>query len=525
MTTTQTTKRGRPRKTLSQEQLIELELLRRRENLPHLYGKKWYDWAWKFFTSTNKYNFLCAGNQLSKSSTLIRKTIHWATAKELWPILWPHSTPTQFWYLYPSKPLATAEFDEKWVPEFLPKGDMKNDPVFGWQAEYHQKYIHALHFNSGVSVYFKVYSQDPKDLQAGSVYMLNSDEEMPFNLFHELRARLTATNGYFHMAFTATLGQDEWRRTMEPTTKEEELFPRALKLQVSLYDCLAYKDGTKSHWTEERIKEIEMSCATEAEIQRRVHGKFVVSGGLKFPSFDRANNRHPREEIPYTWAVHTGVDIGTGGEHNHPAAIVFIAVRPDYKYGVVFRGWRGDGVVTTAADILEKYQEMLTTEITLPTGQKAKRRIMPVMQCYDWQARDFFNIATRAGIGFTPADKKRDTGASLLNTLFKLRMLAIQDEDPELSKLVVELTSLKEATSKTTAVDDMCDALRYAAMSIPWDFDGVAAELIKQEEVIADERSEKQKAYDERRPYRDTEEGAGETTEDLLNEWQGYIDG
>jgi len=63
--------------------------------LPHLYSWPWYPWARAFFESRNKINLLCAANQISKSSTQIRKCIHWATATELWPSLWK-TTPRQF---------------------------------------------------------------------------------------------------------------------------------------------------------------------------------------------------------------------------------------------------------------------------------------------------------------------------------------------------------------------------------------------------------------------------------------------
>ena len=72
------------------------EKVRRQEDLPFLYGWKWYLWGRKFFESKNRINLLCAANQISKSSTQIRKIIHWATCKELWPELWSRP-PKQFW--------------------------------------------------------------------------------------------------------------------------------------------------------------------------------------------------------------------------------------------------------------------------------------------------------------------------------------------------------------------------------------------------------------------------------------------
>src|SRR6185295_15948148 len=92
---------------LSKKDIEELKERKRRENLPHIYGFPWYSWAKDFFDSTNRFNFLCAANQISKSSTQIRKAIHWATEKSLWEGLWPGRNVSQFWYLYPTRPVAT----------------------------------------------------------------------------------------------------------------------------------------------------------------------------------------------------------------------------------------------------------------------------------------------------------------------------------------------------------------------------------------------------------------------------------
>jgi hypothetical protein len=375
-----------------------------------------------------------------------------------------------------------------------------------------------------VTIYFKTYEQDVQHLQTSTVYAVFCDEELPYELFGELRARLTATNGYYHQVFTATLGQDEWRRTIEPESESEELFRGAFKKQVSLYDCLKYKDGSKSFWTLERIKEIELQCVTEAEVQKRVYGRFVVAGGLKCEGFSRTRNVVEKFPVPSDWAIYTGVDIGSGGENNHPAAITLVAVRPDYKLGVVFKGWRGDGISTATSDILLKHEELCTYEVPNQSGEMIKFHMRPTLQSYDWQSKDFFIIASRAGVAFTPALKGKEHGENLLNTLFKLEMLVIFEGDPELSKLIVELSSLKKDTPKTRAKDDFFDSLKYCIVPIPWDFDGVAGQIIQQEVKSEDKRSPAQLQFDERRGGRIVEEESIYGVEEELEEWQSAID-
>ena len=160
------------------------------------------------------------------------------------------------------------------------------------------------------------------------------------------------------MVFTATLGQELWRKTIEPSDSEEEKFPTALKLQVSMYDCQTYEDGSDSPWTNDRINQVIATCKSPQEVQRRVFGKFVKDSGLKYPMFDVKRHMKTRHPVPKSWLWYSAVDIGAGGADGHPSAIVFVAVNPDYRSGRVVRCWRGDGLRTTASDVYLKYKEM-----------------------------------------------------------------------------------------------------------------------------------------------------------------------
>lgn len=440
--------------------LAEYErLLAIKDSLPHLYGFPWYHWAKKFFDSVCRACFLTAANQVSKSSTQIRKAIDWATDQKKWPKLWPSllrgQKPNQFWYFYPTADVWQTEFETKWEPDFLPRN--KEDPVYGWHAVYDKGYIKKIEFNSGVTIYCKTYAQKIKDLQSGSVHAIFLDEECPAEFMPELQARLRAVNGYMHAVFTATLGQEFWRKVMEPTNKEEELYTDAFKQTVSLYDSQEYIDGTKSRWTDERIAEIINECTTDAEVQRRVFGRFVKSGGLRYDSFDLERNTIAPQPLQSVWGKFAGVDPGSGGQSGHPAALLFITVRPDYKEGYVFRAWRGDGIPTANPDIVKKFREL-------------KGPMLTMGQVYDYKDKDFFLVAQSLGEPFSMANKARDEGFGLVNSLFKRGMLKIFKGDPELNKLVAELMSLSATVDKRKAQDDLCDALRYTCMSIPWDF-------------------------------------------------------
>lgn len=402
-------------------------------------------------------NLITSANQSGKSSCQIIKVITWATDKSLWKDLWGNQIPDQFWYLYPDNNTATIEFHKKWK-KYLPKGEYKDDPVYGWHEEIVRRNIFAIHFNSGVSVYFKTYGQSELNIQSSTLYAVFSDEELPEDIYDELRARIIRTSGYFNMVFTATMGQEIWRCTMEEKGPKER-FKDAFKQQISMYDCMYYEDGTPSDITEEMINAAKNAMRSEAEIQRRIYGRFVLDSGRVYESFDPKENIVKPYDIPASWLIYAGIDIGSGGPKNHPSAISLVAVRPDFKKAAMFMGWRGDEVITTAKDVVEKY-------VSLTKG-------LEVAACYyDWHCKDFQTVALSMNVPVLPAEKSHDIGEGLLNVLFKNKMLDIFD-GPETHKLVSELLSLKHGTLKHKAVDDFCDGLRYSISNINFDFSDV----------------------------------------------------
>lgn len=497
----------------------ENDLLQLQIELPHLYGWKWYPWAREFVETKNKMSFLCAANQISKSSTQIRKAIIWATDQALWPELWAKK-PVQFWYLYPTKDQVSIEFETKWK-QFLPRGTMKDDPVYGWEVERNNGHIRAIHFKSGVHIYFKTYAQNADALQTGTCDAIFCDEELPIDLFDELVFRISASDGYFNMVFTATLGQDFWRRTMEPEEDEKEEHPNAYKKTVSLYDALFYEDGTPSHWTLEKIKVIEGRCSTTNEILKRVHGKFIVLGGRKYESFDLKRHMKKPHPIPANWLIYGGADIGSGGdgsmekEDGHKSALCYVAVSPDYRKGRVFLGWRGDNVVTTAGDVVQKHMAIV------------KDNKLTITQAYyDWGNADFGEIAKRMGVPFERAEKSHKIGEEVINTLFKNDMLYIYETE-ETIKLGSELASLKRSTSKKKAIDDFCDAFRYCVTKIPWDW-GVLAGLSPdfEEEKPEEPLTAMQREIKERRQaFEENNAREEQRVQDEFDEWNEYYGG
>lgn len=493
--------------------LLEIRLLEEKERLrtglPHLHAWKWYKWAREFFESRNKVALLTAGNQLSKSSSQIRRIIEWATNKDLWPVLWPKRTPRTFVYFYPSKDVALTEFQQKWVPEFMPSGDFKDDPKFGWT--FNEKRM-AIFFNSGVTVFFKSYEQDAANLQTITCDYIAVDEELPVDLYDEIMFRLAASDGYFSMVFTATLGQEFWRRAMECQGTQDETLVGAAKWQVSAYDCLFYEDGTPSHWTVDRIQRLERNCKNHNEVLKRIYGRFVKDDGLKYPTYDSVKHRSDPIEIPLNWNIYAGVDGGSGGQSGHPAGIVFIATDPGHTKARVFKAWRGDGVVTTAADVMMKYLDL-----------KANIRRPITRAFYDWAYVDFGTIANRIGEPFERAEKNHELGEEFINSLFKNMALSLDRGDIEIDKLGLELSSLSKSTDKRKAKDNLADALRYALTKVPFDWHIITGGADAKEKQLPSGGVDLLLRDGHLRPEDLPGFRESGSLEDEIDEWSGYL--
>jgi phage terminase large subunit-like protein len=217
-----------PKKTRGEleKELRELEeMYRLKEGLPHIFAQKFYPWARRVWESSNREIFVCSANQVGKSSIAIRKNIRLATDPGLWPKFWPGMgqgiKPNLFWYFYPTMPVAHTEYETKWEPYFLPRGEFRKHPQFGWEPEFEKGLISKIRFNSGVQIQFKAYSMKVKDLQTATVYHVTFDEELPVEYLPELSARTNSTDGHILGVFTRdtrgnSTGNRQWSRPRSP---------------------------------------------------------------------------------------------------------------------------------------------------------------------------------------------------------------------------------------------------------------------------------------------------------------------
>jgi hypothetical protein len=219
-------------------------------------------------------------------------------------------------------------------------------------------------------------------------------------------------------------------------------------------------------WTKEAIQRIEQTLPSQREIEIRVHGLFKPSEDtLTYPTFDRDKHLIKPHNVS-DWDLVCGIDYGIGGMNAHPPAIAIVAIKTDYEAARVVKLWKGDdGKKYTVDDVINVYLEFCKT---LGLEQIANTY-------YDWACGEMGVIAENKGLNFQKADKSRDHGINLINSLLKNDMLLIFEQpDEEHIKICDEFETLSTDTNKRkSGVDDLIDAVRYAISKVLFSFKNI----------------------------------------------------
>ena len=454
-------------------------------DLPHFFYKKLYQWSYDFILTKNRRSFVCGANQISKTSTMIRKNIFLATSPHLWSEYF-NRDPQLFWYFYPDRKVLNEEWGTKWM-EWMPRVP-KNHPYyeyFGWEKIIEEQKFVGILFRTGVRLSFRFYSMKVDSVQSSSVDMISGDEEIPVPFVEEMEARMFATEGILNSGFTATKGQEYWHDVIEKQGMLKERFPDAFKRVVSAFDCLKYIDGSAGEvWNEEKIYKKIAEYTRDGEVDenmilRRIMGRFVQTTGLAFESYKREKVSIPKLMLSRSFDYYLIVDPGSGGRTGHPTGILFLAVDNVKNIMYVVSAWRGDGILTTSNTIV--------TQMLTMSGTYSVTALI-----YDGAAADFLLTAQQEvqDMAILAANKKRDNGFARVNSYLEAGAICIPEESPvgapwwdkdEIEKLHLEFKitrRLETATGakKGTEVDDLTDCVRYACMHIHIPLDLVARE-------------------------------------------------
>ena len=167
------------------------------------------------------------------------------------------------------------------------------------------------------TVTFKSSEMGREKFQSESLDFIWIDEECPWDIYNELLARVSASNGLILATFTPLLGYTEIvKRFLDAP------HPSRAVIQIDLPDV--------THISPERQKEIEASYP-EWQRATRAHGVPMMGEGRVFatPEDQIVHDLNPAQ-VPTWWRWLWGVDFSHGGmsESAHPFAAILVVLDP-----------------------------------------------------------------------------------------------------------------------------------------------------------------------------------------------------
>lgn len=272
--------------------------------------------------ATKRERLLMAGNQLGKTYSAAAEVAMHLTGE--YPEDWKgkrFTKPVTWWVAGESSTLVRDApqnllcgkpgVDSALGTGLIPKDAFADKPSLARGVTDAYDTIQVVHKTDGIedgvsTATFKSYEQGRAKFQAGTVDGVWCDEEPPEDVYGEILARITATNGMILITFTPLKG-----RTEVVMRFTDEYSPDRAVVMMTIEDALHIQP-------EERAKII--SGYKKHERDARVKGIPMLGSGAIFTEAEENISELPIRDVPTWWAKIWGVDFGIG----HPFAAVLI---------------------------------------------------------------------------------------------------------------------------------------------------------------------------------------------------------
>lgn len=214
---------------------------------------------------------------------------------------------------------------------FLPQGEKHFTYHSKGQVKRQIDYVDVLHETDGVPDGFSrifpySFAGGYKQRQGYPIHEVFVDEEPPFDVFTELRARLGATRGYLHMSFCPMQG----RTKLYQWFAQSENAAMTRLIEYGIRDC--------THLPEDQIEEEIERWKLHPEAPARLFGRPVVGEGLIWPI--------PAEDlwiddfaIPSDYGQIIGIDVHHSITGVFAATKIAINPRTDTIYVIASDQW------------------------------------------------------------------------------------------------------------------------------------------------------------------------------------------
>lgn len=213
--------------------------------------------------------------------------------------------------------------DEAFGTGLIPRDSFVGKPSLARGIQYAYDTIYVRHKSGGISVAkFKSYEQGRAKFQGAPIDLIWADEEPPMDIYTEMLARLTATNGSIYTTFTPMNGITElWQRF-------DGTYPDRKRTAMTLKDALHVD-------TPEKIAKI-LARYPAHEHAARINGSPMMGEGRVFVTPEEAISEPTITYLPPHWTKLFSIDFGIG----HPFACTLQAWDRDNDVIHILEAWK-----------------------------------------------------------------------------------------------------------------------------------------------------------------------------------------
>lgn len=365
------------------------------------------------------------GNRSGKTTGGINEDIWWATGRHPYLSLPPAPVYGR---------IVTVDFKNgahkiilPQLRQWLAPSDLING---SWEDSWNgQKSILTL--ANGSEIEIMSHEQELDKFAGVPRHFIHFDEEPPFDIFKECKARLVDYNGRWWMTMTPVEGM---------TWTYEEIWE---KRNTPLIDIIEVNIHENPHLTAEAIESL-LDGLSEDERAIRGQGSYIAISGLVFKVFDPEIHQIPSGIPPASWTHYLSLDAG----FSNPTAVLWHAVEPNTGRVVTYKEhyrseWtaqqHAEFIVKTNEDLRERFGIVPFLQIADPAIKQRQQTTGHSLQI------EYANNGVNLALG-----KQRDINAGLdkMNNYLRLHKWLITQDCPNLVKEMRKYKRSQYATSK-----------------------------------------------------------------------------
>ena len=310
--------------------------------------------------------------------------------------------------------------------QWLPPSDLING---SWEDSWNGQKS-ELTLANGSQVEIMSHEQELDKFAGVPRHFIHFDEECPFDIFKECKARLVDYNG-------------RWWMTMTPVEGMTWTYDEIYEKKSELIDIIEVSMWDNPHLTPEAIASL-LEDLDEDERDIRGKGNYVAISGLVFKVFDPEIHQIPSGIPPANWTHYLSLDAG----YSNPTAVLWHAVEPNTGRVVTYKEhYRSEWTAQMHAEYIVKENNWLREEFGIvPFLQIADPAIKQRQQTTGHSIQiEYAKHGVNLALG-----KQRDINAGLdkMTNYLRLHKWLITQDCPNLVKEMRKYKRAQFATSK-----------------------------------------------------------------------------